>query len=99
MSQAKVLLLLNRPIEEDTVIQMEHIVDFPALGTKALMELWSWDGIQGSSVIFLAEDVKMLSDEELIEKASIDLSALKSERYTIKRKEKYVYINFGFKTK
>jgi len=98
MSQVKVLLLLNRPIEEDTTIQIEHIVDFPALGTKALMELWSWDGIQGSSVIFLEKDVAHLSDEELIEKASVDLSALKTERYTIKRKEGYTYINFGFKS-
>lgn len=57
MSYAKVFLLMNRPIEEDTVIQMEHIVNFPALEMKALMELWTWDGITGSSVIFLATDV------------------------------------------
>jgi hypothetical protein len=97
MSQTKVLLLLNRPIEEDTTIQMEHIVDLPILGTKALMELWSWDGIQGSSVIFLEKDVEHLSDEELIAKASEDLSALKEGEYTIKRVKDYVYINFNFK--
>ncbi len=97
MDNDKIMKLLARPIEEDTAIQMEHIVDFQALKTKALMELWSWDGIQGSSVIFLAEDVSDLDDEELVEKASLDLKALKTEQYTIKRKENYVYINFGFK--
>ena len=97
MSQTKVMLLFKRPIEEDTQIHMEHIVDFPALGTKALMELWYWDGIQGSSVVFLEKDVEHLSDEELVAKASEDLSALKEGQHTIKRVKDYVYINFNFK--
>ncbi|MCO4755408.1 MAG: hypothetical protein KC478_13075 [Bacteriovoracaceae bacterium] len=90
--------LLSRPIEEDTTIEMEHIVEFKALGCEALMELWNWDGISASSVIFLKEDVGKYGDEKLLELASIDLPSLKEGRTTFKRVGDYIYINFGFKS-
>lgn len=84
--------LLRRPVESDTQILMQDLIDFGRC--IGLMELWIWEGITASSVIFLLEDVAGLSKDE-----QIDLAFGKTPRdpkTTYQVNGDYVYINYGF---
>ena len=53
------------PVDADTRIlssEERKIGDY-----DALIQLWSWDGIMGSSVIFANEDVAGLDEDEIAE--------------------------------
>ena len=89
--------LLNRPIEPETTILMENIVEFKTWDIEVLMELWFWDGITASSFVFLKEDIGNLSDIELINKIKLDFDSIDLSDATIKASGDYVYVNYGFK--
>lgn len=88
--------LLSRPVEADTTLLLENIVEFKKWKIEALMELWSWDGITASSIVLLSEDCHGLDDDSLIKKIKEDFKSFDDSSYTISRKEDYIYINFGF---
>ncbi len=63
----------------------------------ALYEIWSWDGIHGTSVIFVSEEVEDLSEEEIIRLVCSALNKDDLSKYTISDGEsKYRFVNFGF---
>ena len=75
------------PIEEDTrIISREQV----KIGEyDAVHEKWFWDGIYGDSYIFLSEDVKDLSEEEILALAN-------KVNATFKRLDRYTFVNFNF---
>lgn len=62
-----------------------------------LFEKWYWDGIFGKSIIFLAEEIDNMMDEELKKYISKSDIIEKKESITISRTEKFIFINFDFK--
>lgn len=61
-----------------------------------LHEFWSWDGIHGESLVFYKEDVLTLTDEEIL-KLVFKEENLDDKKQTIKRTDKFVFINYNFK--
>ncbi|MCC6933022.1 MAG: hypothetical protein IT292_07185 [Deltaproteobacteria bacterium] len=55
----------NIQIDEDTKIYSRNLVT--VANWQALLERWSWEGISGSSLIFATNDIKHLSDDQIIE--------------------------------
>lgn len=86
--------LLKRNIEPETRILMEDLVDFD--GCVALMELWSYEGITASSIVFLEEDLEAKSDKEVVKYVFEKLKQPVDEQTTITRSDGYVYVNYGF---
>jgi hypothetical protein len=77
--------LLDRPIEEDTLIlftRYHRINQIPFL-----IEQWNWEGIHGSTAVFLNKNVAGMTDTDLqrfsTKQAGIDLG----DRTTIVRNE------------
>ena len=63
----------------------------------ALYEIWSWDGIHGTSVIFVSEEVEDLSEEEIFKLVCSALNKDKLSEYTISDgKSEYRFGNFSF---
>lgn len=86
--------LLERPVDEDTEILLEHIVEFKeCLG---LMELWRWEGIRASSIILLMEDIKDLNRDELVKSLLDQVKASPTTKMTTKENGDYFYLNFNF---
>ena len=53
----------NLGVEEDTKILSRELVK---VGTfKALLEHWSWEGVQATSIIFDANNVKEMTEREI----------------------------------
>lgn len=67
-------------------------------GLDCKYEIWSWDGIQGESLIFLKEDLKNFEKSffETIVKKLKKENNLKLD-ITLKSSNQYFYVNFGFK--
>jgi hypothetical protein len=86
--------LSQRPIESDTRILSTRYRRID--GIPFLIEAWSWEGIRGSTAVFLNELVAGMSDADLqrflTERAGIDLEG----GVTICRREKHTFLNFGF---
>jgi len=61
-------------------------------------EKWYWEGINAESVIFLTEDVKELSDEALEADVRNGPLIRDDSQITIKRLDKYTFVNFNFIT-
>ena len=87
--------LLNRPVEKDTRILMEDLVDFGEF--QGLMELWVWDGITGSTIILLEYDVSRFSNEDLLGLLFDRMKQPKDPQTTLSRTGEFVYVNYGFK--
>lgn len=82
----------NISTDDETTILQRQIDTFN--GYDAAFEMWLWDGIQGQSVIFLANDVEKLTDEELTDMIK---THYKIDDVTLSRSEKdYVFLNFNF---
>jgi len=88
--------LLERPIEEDTdVLSVRYC---RVAGIPILIERWSWrfEGLQGSSAVFLNDHVAEMDDGDLqkflTEKAGVDLDG----GVTISRRDTHTFVNFGF---
>ena len=85
------------PVEPDTniLLQTLHTVS----GIPFAMELWTWDGVTASSMIFLSRDVEGWTDKRLVEfVAEAVHAALGTTDVTITRLPEYTFINYGFVT-
>ena len=84
----------NIPVEEDTRILMSSPMKWGEI--DIVYQKWNWEGITAESIIFLTEDIKEM-DNEALEADVRDGSLVKSSsQVTIKRMEKYTFINFNF---
>ena len=82
-------------IEEDTKLISRVITKVKDI--SCVHEFWNWDGVSGESIIFYTEDVKSLADSDILELVfNKELKNIKD--YTLKRQDKFVYVNFNFKS-
>lgn len=86
--------LKNRPIENDTVILKEVMLEFRDF--LGVFEVWQWDGISASTVVLVKSDVNHYSKEELIKTVFEQIQMPVDPKLTYSEKEDYVFINFGF---
>ena len=81
------------PIDEDTkILQQEEkkIGNF-----RVLWQRWSWEGIKAESIIFLADEVENLSDEELSDLVLKNVTTASAT--TISRPPSgYTFVNYNF---
>jgi hypothetical protein len=87
--------LMNRPVEEETTVLMEDLVNFDQF--IGLMELWRWDGITASSIVLLLEDVAGFDQAELINLVFSKMKRPVDPNATFSIHLDYVYINYDFK--
>jgi len=85
--------LRDVPSDEDTIIRT---VDFATVnGIPARWETWVFDDMIGRSVIFLSEDVREMSNAEivsLLQQAGVDVRGT----VTFSRKEIFCCVSFDF---
>lgn len=86
--------LRARPVESDTKVLIEKIVNFGEF--TALYEKWLWDGITASSIICLEEDVKDWGQEKLVAFIFEKMQLPVDPQATYSVSNGYVYVNFGF---
>ena len=86
--------LLRRPLDEDTRILFKQY--FRANGIPCLLEKWSFDGIYGSTAVFLTEHVSAMDATALREFLTSQGVGLGDSGTTIVRRDEYVFLNFGF---
>ena len=85
------------PVEPETRIICKHEVVMQG-GLPALMERWVWDGIVAESVIFHADDVADMDDDELFNFVKASCIVGDDERHTVKRSlSGYTFVNYNFK--
>ena len=86
----------NVPVEADTRILFRD--NNVKVGERtARYEMWSWDGIHGESLIFSADDVLGLTDEDF-KGMLTDGNLLKNtENFTVTRKTDFVFVNYNAK--
>ncbi len=84
----------NIPVEADTKILFSSPMRWGDL--DIVYQKWHWEGINAESIIFLTEDVKELSDEELEADVRDDPLVRGDSQITIKRLEEYTFVNFNF---
>ena len=83
------------PQDSNTVIMFESPMKFE--DNDILYQKWASDGIMAESVIFVSNDIKDMSDEELEEYVrSSDIVNFDSQ-ITISRAKEYSFVNFNFK--
>ncbi len=80
-------------VEADTTLLYRKTTEINEI--SCAFEMWNWDGIYGQSLIFHSDDVNHISDNDLKEMAA-PLKKKADSDITIKRKEKYTYVNFNF---
>ncbi len=85
------------PVEEDTKMLFHSQMKFGDL--DIVYEQWYWDGIYGESIIFLNEDVKNKSEEDLRVEVAKSEMVEDENNMTTSRGRKYTFINFNFKIK
>jgi len=59
-------------------------------------ELWYWDHINGSSLIFVNEDIEKFTEDELYEICSLYSPGFNKKGSTLKKGNKYCFVNYGF---
>ncbi len=84
----------NIPVEADTKILFSSPMKWGDL--DIVYQRWYWEGINAESIIFLTEDVKELSDEELEADVRDGPLVRGDSQITIKRLEEYTFVNFNF---
>lgn len=85
----------NVPIDKDTTILFEAPMKFDQ--EDILYQKWYWDNIYGESIIFTAEDIKHMSDDELKKYiASSDIIKDKNSITISRNKSGYTFVNFNF---
>lgn len=88
-------ITLSRPPEDpETLIMFEAQVEIS--DQKAWHQIWRWGMYQAHSLIFPTATAKDLNDDELkaIAQAS-DLAHIDS-RFTFKRRDEWIFVNFNF---
>lgn len=73
--------------DEDTQILSREMVKLADL--DAVHERWIWEGIKAESYIFANEDIRMLSQADI-------LRLVGKMGATYKRVERYTFVNFNF---
>ena len=86
--------LLRRPLDEDTRIIFKQY--FRANGIACLLEKWSFDGIYGTTAVFLTEHVSAMDDAAIKEFLTGQGVVLDDSGTTIVRRADYTFLNFGF---
>jgi len=81
-------------VEPDTKILYTELVE--RNGITAKFELWYWDHINGSSLIFLNEDIEKLTEDELYELCSQFITGFNKKDSTLKKSSQYYFVNYGF---
>ena len=76
-------------VDVDTRIRARYEIKIGSY--DAVHEKWVWDGVYGESYIFFNEDIKKLSEEELVK-----LVNKQKESFTYKKLDKYTFVNFNF---
>jgi hypothetical protein len=90
----KKALLLARPIEDDTNILSQALIQFEeCLG---LFEVWSYDGITASSVIVLQADIAHLDQATLIKSLFRKMQFEFDQKHTTSVVGDYFFLNFNF---
>ena len=78
------------PVDTDTKILHEELLIIK--GIQVLKQDWYWEGIKASSLILRNNDAEQLTDEEL--KKLVDKD---EDKTTLKRSDRYTFVNYGFK--
>ena len=86
----------NIPVEEDTKILFSSPMKWGEL--DIVYEKWYWEGINAESIIFLTEDVSALDDAALEADVRNGPLIRDDSQITIKRLDKYTFVNFNFIT-
>lgn len=81
-------------VEPDTKILYTELVE--RNGITAKFELWYWDHINGSSLIFMNEDIEKLTEDELYELCSQFITGFNKKDSTLKKSGQYCFVNYGF---
>jgi hypothetical protein len=85
----------NVPIDKDTRILFRHPGKFGKY--DILYEMWSWEGIQAESIIFVTDDVSEMTDEEIEQEVRTSPLVKKGSAVTIKRLDAgFTFVNFNF---
>jgi hypothetical protein len=87
--------LRNRPVEEDThviKIQEEVFDEIPCI-----LEFWGWNTITACSAIYLKEDIKGMSEDEITQFTLKHVNQGLEQRTTYKEVDGYVFVNYGFR--
>jgi len=81
-------------VEADTKILFTELVE--RNGITAKFELWYWDHIHGSSLIFLNEDIEKLTKDEIYDLCSHFITGFNRKDSTLSKSGQYYFVNFGF---
>ena len=81
-------------VEPDTTILFTELVE--RNGVTAKFELWYWDHIHGSSLIFLNEDIEKLTKDEIYDLCSQFITGFNRKDSTLNKSGQYYFVNFGF---
>lgn len=82
-------------IEADTKIIKEDYIKVGSYDAK--LERWSWEGIYGSSLIFLKNDVKNIKHQDLLKLISDQLPIACNSKF--KESSNYLFLSFDFDVK
>ena len=86
----------NIPKDPDTrIIEQSEIT---INGLLVLKQYWSWDGIKANSLIFHSNDVKKLSDDELLKLIKNNSDIKFNSSITFSNKNDYRFVNYNFET-
>lgn len=90
----------NIPMDAETEILLSSQMKFGNI--DCLFQAWTFDSIQGNSLIFFAEDLKGKSDDEIKKMVLTESEiVINKSRITLSKNEKehpYVFVNFDFKS-
>ena len=94
LKQSAIEKFSNLPLDKDTKILATNYVTLAGFDTK--VEIWSWQGIYASSLIFYKADVCHLSKSELLKIIKKESNLLNN--FTYKDTGEYIFFNYGFYT-
>lgn len=90
----------TRTIEADTRILAGNYLNHK--GYDLFIELWSWDGIIGKSLIFVSDQIRDLGDVEVSRLAEEVISTFaqlpEDHSSNLSRDGEFVFYNFDFST-
>jgi hypothetical protein len=90
---------LNIPLDEDTTILFESPMKMGEI--NCFLQIWRFDNIQGSSLIFLTSDLNFSSDEELKNWVKESEIIQNKEKITLSKEPNdhpFTFFNFDFKS-
>ena len=84
----------NVPMDEGTRILFSEKISIGIF--VVLFQKWSWDGMEGESIIYSDKDAKKLADEELFALTRLSFLVDKGSQMTIRRcMNGYTFVNFN----